>query len=83
MSIRETAHQLIDEVPDDQLAQVLEYLRQLQAADENGEANKTLAAAKIEEGYAAAQRGELIDSDEVRRRMEEKKSTWRNQRRRA
>jgi antitoxin ParD1/3/4 len=32
--------------------------------------------AKIEEGYAAAQRGELIDSSEVRARLEEKKRTW-------
>lgn len=28
---------------------------------------------KISEGYAAAQRGELIDAEEVRRLMEEKK----------
>ena len=28
---------------------------------------------KIDEGYAAAQRGELIDSEEVRRSMDEKK----------
>ena len=32
--------------------------------------------AKIEEGYAAAQRGELIDSDQVRAQMEEKKRAW-------
>jgi antitoxin ParD1/3/4 len=32
--------------------------------------------AKIEEGYAAAQRGELIDSDQVRRQMEERKRAW-------
>jgi len=32
--------------------------------------------AKIEEGYAAAQRGELVDSSAVRSRMEEKKRTW-------
>jgi hypothetical protein len=32
--------------------------------------------AKIEEGYAAAQRGELIDSGEVRSRLELKKRTW-------
>lgn len=29
--------------------------------------------AKIEEGYAAAQRGELVDSSEVRSRLEAKK----------
>ena len=32
--------------------------------------------AKMEEGYAAAQRGELIDSDQVRAQMEEKKRAW-------
>ena len=32
--------------------------------------------AKIEEGYAAAQRGELIDSSEVSSRLEAKKRTW-------
>ena len=38
---------------------------------------------KIEEGYAAAQRGELIDSDEVRAKMEERKRTWRAEQHRA
>ena len=32
--------------------------------------------AKVEEGYAAAQRGELTDSDQVRAQMEEKKRAW-------
>jgi antitoxin ParD1/3/4 len=32
--------------------------------------------AKIEEGYAAAQRGELIGSSEVRSRLEAKKRNW-------
>lgn len=32
--------------------------------------------AKIEQGYAAAQRGELIDSAEVRSRLDEKKRFW-------
>jgi antitoxin ParD1/3/4 len=32
--------------------------------------------AKIEEGYAAAQRGELVESGEVRSRLEEKKRAW-------
>ena len=31
---------------------------------------------KIDEGYAAAQRGELIDSGHVCAQMEEKKRTW-------
>ena len=32
--------------------------------------------AKIEEGYAAAQRGELVDSEQVRSEMEQKKRAW-------
>ena len=32
--------------------------------------------AKIEEGYPAAERGELMDSGEVRARLEEKKRAW-------
>ncbi|MGB2624907.1 MAG: hypothetical protein WA857_10430 [Candidatus Acidiferrum sp.] len=32
--------------------------------------------AKIQEGYAAAKRGELIDSEEVRLAMDQKKRTW-------
>lgn len=37
--------------------------------------------AKIEEGYAAAQRGELIDGDQVRARLEEHKRDWQSQHR--
>ena len=32
--------------------------------------------ARIDEGYAAAQRGELIDGDQVRTQMEGKKRAW-------
>jgi len=32
--------------------------------------------AKISHGYAAAQRGELIDSEEVRQSMDAKKRVW-------
>ena len=39
--------------------------------------------AKIEEGFAAAQRGELIDSDQVRAQMEEKKLAWLAEQRKA
>jgi hypothetical protein len=31
---------------------------------------------KIEQGYVAAQRGELMDSDQVRSRLDEKKKAW-------
>ena len=37
------------------------------------QAHKEIINSKIEEGYAAAQRGELIDADEVRVRMAERK----------
>jgi len=36
-------------------------------------ANRSEISSKIEEGYAAAQRGELIDADEVRLRIAERK----------
>jgi hypothetical protein len=32
--------------------------------------------AQIREGYAAAQRGELLDAESVRRSMNEKKRAW-------
>jgi antitoxin ParD1/3/4 len=39
--------------------------------------------AKIDEGYAAAERGELIDADQVRVQMEERKRAWRAEQRKA
>jgi putative addiction module CopG family antidote len=33
-------------------------------------------AAKIQEGHAAAKRGELIDSEEVQQAMDQKKRAW-------
>ncbi|TAM79612.1 MAG: type II toxin-antitoxin system ParD family antitoxin [Acidobacteria bacterium] len=39
--------------------------------------------AKIEEGYAAAQRGELIDGDQVRAQMDERKRAWLAEQRKA
>jgi len=38
---------------------------------------------KIEEGYAAAQRGELVDSDQVRSRLDERKRAWLSDKRQA
>jgi putative addiction module CopG family antidote len=38
---------------------------------------------KIEQGYAAAQRGELIDSDKVRSKLDEKKRAWLAEKRQA
>jgi antitoxin ParD1/3/4 len=51
-------------------------LHMLHEQEEWLSANKAEISAKIEEGYAAAQRGELIDGDQVRTEMEEKKRVW-------
>ena len=37
--------------------------------------NRVVIAAKIDEGYAAAQRGELVEADTVRSKLAELKST--------
>ena len=55
--------------PEEVIARGLELLRELEAWLAE---NRT----KIEEGYAAAQRGELMDGDQVRATMEEKKRAW-------
>lgn len=39
--------------------------------------------AKIEQGYTAAQRGELLDSDQVRSALDERKRSWRAENRQA
>jgi putative addiction module CopG family antidote len=39
-------------------------------------ANRAGINAKIDEGYTAAQRGELIDGDQVREQLAEKKCAW-------
>jgi Arc/MetJ-type ribon-helix-helix transcriptional regulator len=38
--------------------------------------NASQIDAQIREGYAAAQRGELLDAESVRRSMDEKKHAW-------
>ena len=38
--------------------------------------HRTEIAAKIEEGFAAAQRGELFDPEQVRLRLEDRKRAW-------
>jgi putative addiction module CopG family antidote len=43
----------------------------------------TEIGAKIEQGYAAAQRGELIDSDQARSRLDERKRAWLAEKRQA
>ena len=39
-------------------------------------ANRADISAKIDEGYGAAQRGELIDAEQVREQMAAKKLAW-------
>ena len=36
-------------------------------------------AAKIEEGYASAERGELLDPEQVRAQVNQRKQAWRNE----
>ena len=43
--------------------------------------HRTEIAAKIEEGYAASQRGELLDPDAVRQRLDDRKRAWLGDRR--
>lgn len=45
--------------------------------------NASEIRAKIERGYASAQRGELLDSDPARQEMEQRKSAWIAEKRRA
>lgn len=62
--------------PDEVMKRALELLRDRDAwLAEN--------RAKIEVGYAAAQRGELIDGDHVRAEMEDKKRAWLREQRKA
>jgi putative addiction module CopG family antidote len=41
--------------------------------------NRDAIAAKVESGYASAARGDLIDAEQVRARMNERKQAWREQ----
>ncbi len=62
--------------PDEVIERALELLRDRDAwLAEN--------RAKIEAGYAAAQRGDLIDSDQVHAQMEERKRAWLAEQRKA
>ena len=41
--------------------------------------NQSVIAAKVEEGYASAERGELLDPEQVRAQVNERKQAWRNE----
>jgi antitoxin ParD1/3/4 len=64
------------ESPEEVIKRALELLRDRDAwLAEN--------RARIQEGYAAAQRGELMDGDEVRAQMAERKHAWLAEQRKA
>lgn len=62
---------------------VEEAIRQLHDQEEWLAENRVRIAADIEEGYASAQRGELLTPEEVRSRLEHKKRVWMGQQRQA
>ena len=57
-------------------------IQMLHEQEEWLETNRLDIATRIEEGYAAAQSGELIDSDQVQSQLQERKAAWRAERRR-
>jgi len=62
---------------------VEEAVRQLHDQEEWLAENRARITADIEDGYAAAQRGELLTPEEVRVRLEHKKRVWTGQQRQA
>jgi hypothetical protein len=48
-----------------------------------GSPNTARKSARKLQGYAAAQRGELLDSDSVRQWMDERKTSWLSEHRKA
>jgi hypothetical protein len=64
MSVRENVHQIVDALPEDRLADVLDYLADLQDTDEQVNA-ETKAA--IEEGLADVRAGRTMTLEEYRR----------------
>jgi predicted transcriptional regulator len=64
MSVRENVHQIVDALPEDRLADVLDYLADLQDSDEQVSA-ETKAA--IEEGLADVRAGRTMTLEEYRR----------------
>ena len=62
---------------------VEEAVRQLHDQEEWLAENRARITADIEDGYASAQRGELLTPAEVRSRLEQKKRIWTGQQRQA
>jgi hypothetical protein len=63
MTVRENVHQLIDTLPEDRLTDVLDYLADLQDADEVGPEGE----AAIAEGLEDIRAGRTITIEEYRR----------------
>jgi predicted transcriptional regulator len=63
MTVRETVHQLVDTLPEDRLADVLDYLADLSDTDEVNAETK----AAIEEGLEDIRTGRTITIEEYRR----------------
>ena len=63
MTIRESAHRLIDTLPEDRLADALDYLAELNDADKISAETK----AAIEEGLEDIRHGRTITLEEYRR----------------
>jgi putative addiction module CopG family antidote len=68
-AVRSGAYKNADEVVDQALAMLLEQQEWLAA-------HRAEISGQIEQGYAAAQRGELLDADEVRGSLQERKTAW-------
>jgi predicted transcriptional regulator len=63
MTVRENVHQLVDELPEDRLADALDYLAELSDTDELSAETQTA----IEEGLDDIRNGRTITLDEYRR----------------
>jgi predicted transcriptional regulator len=63
MTVRENVHQLVDTLPEDRLADVLDYLAELNDTDEIGAETK----AAIQEGLDDIRNGRSITLEEYRR----------------
>jgi predicted transcriptional regulator len=64
MSVRENVHRIVDALPEDRLADVLDYLADLQDTDEQVSAETEAA---IEEGLADIRAGRAMTLEEYRR----------------
>jgi len=64
MTVRESVHQIVDNIPEDRLADVLDYLADIQDGEET---LRPETATAIEEGLADVREGRTITLPEYRR----------------